>query len=109
MTDQPPKPDASAFPGDRIAKVIARAGVCSRRDAERLIGEGKVAVNGKVLTSPAVNVTERDMVTVNGKPLPGANRCGCGATTSRKGSSSPRVTRRAGRRCSACFPTRCRG
>ncbi|MFO1091665.1 MAG: pseudouridine synthase [Hyphomicrobiales bacterium] len=61
---------ASAFPGERIAKVMARAGVCSRRDAERLIAEGKVSVNGKVLTSPAVNVTDKDVVTVNGKPLP---------------------------------------
>ena len=41
----------SEFDGERIAKVIARAGICSRRDAERLIGEGRVKMNGKVLTS----------------------------------------------------------
>ncbi|MCW5700256.1 MAG: rRNA pseudouridine synthase [Rhodospirillales bacterium] len=58
--------------GDRIAKVIARAGLCSRRDAERWIGEGRVKVNGRVLTSPAVTVTPEDTVIVDGKPLPTA-------------------------------------
>ncbi len=56
--------------GERIAKVIARAGICSRRDAERLIEEGKVSVNGKVLTSPALNVTPKDRIVVDGEPLP---------------------------------------
>jgi len=56
--------------GERIAKVIARAGVCSRRDAERLIEEGRVALNGKVVTSPAVNVGEGDAIAIDGKPLP---------------------------------------
>ena len=60
----------SEFEGERIAKVIARAGLCSRRDAERLIGEGRVKVNGKVLTSAATNVTAKDAVTVDGLPLP---------------------------------------
>ncbi len=41
--------------GDRIAKVLARAGICSRRDAERLILDGHVAVDGKILMSPALN------------------------------------------------------
>ena len=56
--------------GDRIAKLMARAGLCSRRDAERWITQGRVSVNGKVLTSPAVNVTEDARVVVDGKPLP---------------------------------------
>jgi 23S rRNA pseudouridine2605 synthase len=56
-------------PGERIAKVIARAGLCSRREAERLIAEGRVAVNGETLASPARNVTESDLVAVDGKPL----------------------------------------
>lgn len=60
----------SAFEGERIAKVIARAGVCSRRDAERMISEGRVMLNGKLLSSAAANVTPRDVVTVDGKPLP---------------------------------------
>ncbi len=60
----------SEFEGDRIAKVIARAGLCSRRDAERLIGEGRVKLNGKVLTSAATNVTAKDVVLVDGLPLP---------------------------------------
>ncbi len=58
-----------SFEGERISKVIARAGVCSRREAERLIADGRVAVDGKVLTSPALNVTERSTITVDGKPL----------------------------------------
>jgi 23S rRNA pseudouridine2605 synthase len=60
----------SEFEGDRIAKVIARAGLCSRRDAERLIGEGRVKLNGKVLTTAATNVTAKDVVTVDNLPLP---------------------------------------
>ena len=60
----------SGFEGERIAKVIARAGICSRRDAERMIGEGRVSLNGKTLSSPAVNVTETDVITIDGKPLP---------------------------------------
>ncbi len=57
---------ASAPAGDRIAKVIARAGRASRREAERLIEAGRVSVNGKVITSPALNVTGKDTVTVDG-------------------------------------------
>jgi 23S rRNA pseudouridine2605 synthase len=60
----------SEFEGERIAKVIARAGICSRRDAERLIGEGRVKMNGKVLTSAATNVTAKDVVLIDGQPLP---------------------------------------
>jgi len=55
--------------GQRIAKVMARAGVCSRRDAEAWIAEGRVSVNGKVLDSPAFNVSDADDVRVDGKPL----------------------------------------
>ena len=55
--------------GERIAKAIARAGVCSRRDAEKMIAEGRVAVNGEVLRSPARNVGEDDAITVDGKPI----------------------------------------
>jgi 23S rRNA pseudouridine2605 synthase len=56
----------------RIAKAIAHAGLCSRRDAEAWIGQGRVAVNGKVLTTPACVVRAGDRVTVDGKPLPQA-------------------------------------
>jgi 23S rRNA pseudouridine2605 synthase len=55
--------------GERIAKVIARAGVCSRREAERLIEQGRVAVDGKTLTTPAVLVESGSIVTVDGEPL----------------------------------------
>ncbi|MFY0690802.1 MAG: rRNA pseudouridine synthase [Paracoccaceae bacterium] len=56
-------------PGDRIAKVLARAGVASRRGAEALIAEGRVSVNGKTITSPALNVTEKDAIALDGKPI----------------------------------------
>ena len=59
---------------DRIAKVIARAGIASRRDAEAMIAEGRVTLNGAVLDSPAVNVTDRDSITVDGEPLPARER-----------------------------------
>lgn len=56
----------------RIAKAIAHAGLCSRRDAEKWIEQGRVAVNGKVLATPAVTVGPGDIITVDGKPLPRA-------------------------------------
>lgn len=55
--------------GERIAKRLARAGVASRREAERMIEAGRVRVNGRVLASPAVNVTAADRITVDGKAL----------------------------------------
>jgi len=55
---------------ERIAKVIARAGLCSRRDAERWISDGRVNVNGKRLESPAFTVVPEDKILVDGKPLP---------------------------------------
>jgi 23S rRNA pseudouridine2605 synthase len=58
--------------GERIAKRIARAGLCSRRDAERWIADGRVAVDGEVLTSPAFTVTAASRITVDGQPLPDA-------------------------------------
>jgi 23S rRNA pseudouridine2605 synthase len=56
----------------RIAKAIAHAGLCSRRDAERWIEEGRVTVNGKRLETPAHVVAPGDKVSVDGKPLPAA-------------------------------------
>lgn len=52
-----------------MAKVLARAGVCSRRDAERLIAERRVAVNGVVLEAPGVKVTQADKISVDGRPI----------------------------------------
>jgi 23S rRNA pseudouridine2605 synthase len=60
------------LPGERIAKRVARSGLCSRRDAERLIAEGRVLLNGRVLDTPAVNVGADDRIVVDGKPLPEA-------------------------------------
>ncbi len=62
-------PKADTPEGDRIAKVMARAGLCSRRDAERWIAEGRVSVNGKALDSPAFNVTPSDKIAVDGRPI----------------------------------------
>lgn len=53
----------------RIAKFLAHAGVCSRRSAEKLIEEGKVSVNGKIINSPALNVTEKDLIEISGKKI----------------------------------------
>ncbi|MGB0670990.1 MAG: pseudouridine synthase, partial [Rhodospirillales bacterium] len=64
----------TAAKGERIAKVMARAGLCSRRDAERWIAEGRVSVNGQVLTTPACVVAEGDVVLVDGNPLPEAEK-----------------------------------
>ncbi len=61
--------DGSSHPGERIAKVIARAGAASRREAERMIEAGRVAVNGRVINSPALNVNETDEITIDGTPL----------------------------------------
>ena len=55
--------------GERIAKAIARAGLGSRRDAERMIAEGRVMLDGEIVTSPARNVTENNIIQVDGKPL----------------------------------------
>ena len=65
MSDTPATPST----GDRLAKVIARSGLCSRRDAEVWITEGRVTVNGKKVLTPAFNVTDRDKVMVDGAPL----------------------------------------
>ena len=59
---------------ERIAKRLARAGLCSRRDAERWIAEGRVSVNGRVLATPAVTVGDDDRIAVDGKPIPEAER-----------------------------------
>ena len=67
QNEQPPA-------GERIAKVIARAGLASRREAEAWIAAGRVAVNGKPVASPALNVGARDRIEVDGQPLPTRER-----------------------------------
>ncbi|TQV83437.1 pseudouridine synthase [Denitrobaculum tricleocarpae] len=61
---------AKASKGERIAKIIARAGLCSRRDAERWIAEGRVKLDGKTLDTAAVVVTPDQSIVVDGQPLP---------------------------------------
>jgi len=62
-------PPSDTPKGDRIAKVLSRAGVASRREAERMIEAGRVRVNGDQILSPALNVTQADKITVDGKPV----------------------------------------
>jgi 23S rRNA pseudouridine2605 synthase len=75
MSDTPRRfaPKAAATPpapeGERIAKVLSRAGIASRREAERMIDLGQVTVNGKTITSAALNVTPADRITVAGQPV----------------------------------------
>ncbi|MGM0583054.1 MAG: pseudouridine synthase [Pseudomonadota bacterium] len=57
-------------PGERLARRLARAGVASRRAAEAIIEAGRVRVNGRLVTTPAFNVTEADRVELDGQPLP---------------------------------------
>ncbi|MBP0438623.1 pseudouridine synthase [Tianweitania sediminis] len=60
--------------GERIAKRLARAGISSRRDAEALIADGRIKVNGVVLDTPARNVTANDRIELDGKPIPEIER-----------------------------------
>jgi 23S rRNA pseudouridine2605 synthase len=66
--------DGDPNEGNRVAKALARAGVASRREVERLIAEGRVAINGVVLSSPAVKVAPGDVLSVDGKPVGGAEQ-----------------------------------
>ena len=70
----PASSDTSGSPSEpmRIAKAMARSGLCSRRDAERWIAEGRVAVNGRILNTPAIEVGPTDKIVVDGQPLPAA-------------------------------------
>lgn len=67
MADKTPPSESKT--GDRIAKVLARAGIASRRGAEALIEAGRITVNGKIITSPALNVTPADKITFDGKEI----------------------------------------
>ncbi|MGY8708574.1 pseudouridine synthase [Bradyrhizobium sp. 18BD] len=69
--DEAPKPKKT---GERIAKALARAGLASRRDAEEMVTQGRVTVNGRVINSPALDITKNDVVLVDGKPLPERER-----------------------------------
>lgn len=77
--EEAPAPEAKLLPSlipepERIAKVMARAGVASRRDCEAIILEGRVSVNGRVIESPALDVGPNDVVLIDGEPLPARER-----------------------------------
>ncbi len=63
------QPASEAREGERIAKLLARAGVASRREVERMIGEGRIALDGKVLDTPATVLPNLKGVTVDGNPV----------------------------------------
>lgn len=71
MTTNEPSPpgDRIAPQGDKIAKVLAHAGIASRRDAERMVKDGRVTIGGKLITDPAERVGKRTEITVDGKPI----------------------------------------
>jgi 23S rRNA pseudouridine2605 synthase len=71
---RPPRPPREKKSGERIAKVVSRAGLASRREAEEWIVQGRVTVNGRVINSPALDVTANDVITVDGKSLPPRER-----------------------------------
>ncbi len=66
--------NATPKSGERIAKMIARAGICSRRDAEKMIAAGRVSVDGIVISSPALDVTPDQAIAIDGNRLPDAER-----------------------------------
>lgn len=70
--DKPKDAAPRASESMRIAKAMARVGLCSRREAERWIADGRVSVNGKLLKTPAVEVGPQDRVFVDGRPMPAA-------------------------------------
>jgi 23S rRNA pseudouridine2605 synthase len=74
MNAQNQPPQKQSPEGDRIAKVMARAGLCSRREAEAWIAAGRVSVNGTAISSPALNVTASDKIAVDGKAMPARER-----------------------------------
>ena len=74
MSDETKAETSQVREGQRIAKVMARAGICSRREAEAWIAEGRVSVNGEVLSRPAFNVSDADDVRVDGERLGAAER-----------------------------------
>lgn len=69
MNDKNKGRQASSAEGERIAKRLARAGVASRREVERMISEGRVSVNGRLIDSPALKVTPSDRILVDRKPV----------------------------------------
>ena len=101
-----PRPACRGREPLRIAKAMARAGLCSRREAERWIEQGRVNVNGKVLTTPAFEVSGKDKVLVDGKPLPGAETAAAVALLqAARARDHAQPTRKGARRCSSpCRP-----
>ncbi len=73
-TSAPPVRRAKRNPASASPRCVSRAGLASRRDAEEWIVQGRVTVNGRVINSPALDVTGNDVITIDGKPLPPRER-----------------------------------
>ncbi len=110
-----PRPHAPDAPlparksAERVAKVIARAGLCSRREAEQWITQGRVSVNGAVITSPALNVRATDKIVVDGAPLPQRERTRLFLYYKPRGLVTTNATRKAAPPFSARCRRTCRG
>ncbi len=76
MSDEGGEPGEDGRAGDRIAKFLSRAGVASRRDAEKMLAEGRVALNGVAVTHPATFVSAGDIVQVDGGVVGATSRAG---------------------------------
>lgn len=77
-----PDMETSGPKGERIAKALARAGVASRRDIERMIEDGRIKLGGQIVTHPATFVQPGDIVLVDGKPVDSPSARACGGITS---------------------------
>lgn len=107
MTDEDTD-DATGERGERIAKWAARAGVASRRDIERMIAEGRIKINGKLLDHPASFVTDGDIVQVDGKVVDAPSRTRLFRYHKPAGLVTTHKDRKAGRRCSTNCRPACR-
>ena len=110
FTSRPPSEEEGAGSSERIAKRLARAGIASRRDAEALIADGRVKVNGVKLTSPAFNVSavRHDRARRRRDPADRAHAA-VPVPQARPAWSPPTAIRKGAAPCSTCCRRTCRG
>ena len=107
--NRPPHAAPSPSPSDRIAKLLARAGIASRREIERMIDDGRIALDGTVLDTPATIIPIASRRHRRRPPGRGRRRPrGCSSTTSPPGCSSPSTTPPAARSSTTGCPPTCR-
>ncbi|WP_307725734.1 S4 domain-containing protein [Iodidimonas gelatinilytica] len=108
MTQDKDKNNAAGPAPERIAKALARAGIGSRREVERLIELGRVSINGKRLKTPACLITSLKASPLMESPSSKRKVQGCGAITSHVDWSQRTATRKGGQRCSIICHRICR-